>query len=388
MPEKRSPARLVSGHFQQQQQASNQQQRPRRAVADSATSEEQCHPRKIFVGGLAHKTTTQHLRDYFGRFGSIVDAVVLRWPDGRSRGFGYVTFGDVNSASQALRGQHAVGGRQVDVKRAVPGTNKLFVGGLPQNTTATELREHFETFGVVSDAVVMMDPTTNRSRGFGFVCFLPGQEGAAAVASSLDNYQSHRLRGKWIEVKSAAPPHKLAPSKDGGSDGVCTPSDEEDDMVVPSAAYAVASLPACGPPGLLEPAKVTLASCTSSYAQVPITMATPPGLEGLPRAQKWEAPPIVKAAAHPAMRGAAGGATTLSTDVPSLGSFMCSDTWGNNPSSVDTDGLFSTSADLKRSLEQLLRLESTRKKAEASSKEPASSATTFECSSSTQIQVH
>jgi hypothetical protein len=256
---------------------------------------------------------------------------------------------------------------------------------LPQNTTATELREHFETFGVVSDAVVMMDPTTNRSRGFGFVCFLPGQEGAAAVASSLDNYQSHRLRGKWIEVKSAAPPHKLAPSKDGGSDGMCTPSDE-DDVVVPSAAYAVASLPGRGPPGLLEPAKVTLASCTS--ATVPITMATPPGLEGLSRAQKWEGP-IVTMSAHPAMRGAAGGATPLSTDVSSLGSFMCSgDTWGNTPPSVDTDGLFSTSADLKRSLEQLLRLESIRKKAEASSKEPASSAATFDCSSSAQIQVH
>lgn len=60
-----------------------------------------------------------------------------------------------------------VGGRDVDVKRAVPGTNKLFVGGLPQNATAAELREHFEAFGVVSDAVVMIDPSTNRSRGFG-----------------------------------------------------------------------------------------------------------------------------------------------------------------------------------------------------------------------------
>merc|ERR1719159_2008495 len=76
----------------------------RAATADSATLEEQCHPRKIFVGGLAHKTTTQHLRDYFQRFGSIVDAVVLRWPDGRSRGFGYVTFNDTGAASQALKG--------------------------------------------------------------------------------------------------------------------------------------------------------------------------------------------------------------------------------------------------------------------------------------------
>lgn len=186
-----------------------------RATVDSNTLEEQCHPRKIFIGGLAHKTTTQHLRDHFGRFGAIVDAVVLRWPDGRSRGFGYVTFADAHAAHCTLQQAHQLSGREVDVKRAVPGTNKLFVGGLPQNTSANELREHFEKFGVVSDAVVMIDPATSRSRGFGFVCFLPGHEGAAAVTASLDNYENHRIRGKWIEVKSAAPPHKLISTSKG-----------------------------------------------------------------------------------------------------------------------------------------------------------------------------
>eukprot|EP00927_Polykrikos_kofoidii_P043085 TRINITY_DN3714_c0_g2_i1.p1 TRINITY_DN3714_c0_g2~~TRINITY_DN3714_c0_g2_i1.p1 ORF type:complete len:669 (+),score=94.96 TRINITY_DN3714_c0_g2_i1:58-2007(+) len=185
----------------------------RHAGVDNATQEDQCHPRKLFIGGLAHKTTTLHLRDHFVRFGTIVDAVVLRWPDGRSRGFGYVTFSDAQAASAAIKEKHQLGGRPVDVKRAVPGTNKLFVGGLPQNTSATELREHFESFGVVSDAVVMIDPATSRSRGFGFICFLPGQEGAAAVTAALEKYDKHRLRGKWIEVKSACPPHKLV-SKD------------------------------------------------------------------------------------------------------------------------------------------------------------------------------
>lgn len=179
------------------------------SAVDNNTLEEQCHPRKVFLGGLAHKTTTQNLRDMLGRFGAIVDAVVLRWPDGRSRGFGYVTFADASAAASVLQEKHVLHGREVDVKRAVPGTNKLFIGGLPQNSSANELREHFEQFGVVSDAVVMIDPSTGRSRGFGFVCFLPGHEGATAVASALEQYDNHRIRGKWIEVKSAAPPHKL-----------------------------------------------------------------------------------------------------------------------------------------------------------------------------------
>lgn len=189
-------------------------------VAELWCGEDQCHPRKLFIGGLAHKTTTQQLRDHFARHGPIVDAVVLRWPDGRSRGFGYVTFAEAPSANAAMQRSHRLGGRVVDVKRAVPGTNKLFVGGLPQNTTSAELRDHFEAFGVVSDTVVMIDPTTGRSRGFGFVCFLPGQEGAQAVTVCLEQYQNHRIRGKWVEVKSAAPPHKLAAN--GGAAAVAS----------------------------------------------------------------------------------------------------------------------------------------------------------------------
>jgi len=140
-----------------------------------------------------------------------MDAVVLRWPDGRSRGFGYVTFVTAEAAAAAaLQTTHHVGGRQIDTKRAVPGTNKVFVGGLPKNCTAAELREHFEAFGIVSDAAVMMDPVTNRSRGFGFVCFLAGLEGSKSVAAALAEYSNHTIRGKWIEVKSAVSPHLLA----------------------------------------------------------------------------------------------------------------------------------------------------------------------------------
>mmetsp|Transcript_72517 Transcript_72517/g.143801 ORF Transcript_72517/g.143801 Transcript_72517/m.143801 type:complete len:452 (+) Transcript_72517:55-1410(+) len=289
-------------------------ERRRAAMADSATLENQCHPRKIFIGGLAHKTTTQQLRDYFSRYGAIVDAVVLRWPDGRSRGFGYVTFSDTAAVAAALRVSHQVGGRHIDVKRAVPGTNKLFVGGLPQNTAATELREHFEAFGVVSDAVVMIDPVTGRSRGFGFVCYLPGQEGAAAVAAALEQYNNHRIRGKWIEVKSAASPHKLAAkegpsdSHEGASASASTAAGTCDELQVADSESESASLnngpvvnarPVASPhgrrsvpskahqlPGQMSyvgPCKVSLPRATAATKQQSVfaTMGTPPGL-GVP----------------------------------------------------------------------------------------------------------
>jgi len=169
-----------------------------------------CHPAKLFIGGLPRQTSTQQLRDHFSKHGRVVDCVVMRWSDGRSRGFGYITYDNAESANACLKAPQTLDGRVVDVKRAVPGTNKLFVGGLPQGVTAAELRTYFSSFGPVSDAVVMMDSATGRSRGFGFVCFAPGPEGATAIAGALANYDQHQLRGKWIEVKSAAPPQELA----------------------------------------------------------------------------------------------------------------------------------------------------------------------------------
>lgn len=49
---------------------------------------------------------------------------------------------------------------------------KIFVGGLSTQTTAVTVRKFFEQFGAVADAVVMRDPVTNHSRGFGFVTYV------------------------------------------------------------------------------------------------------------------------------------------------------------------------------------------------------------------------
>jgi len=385
----------------------SQPERRRAAVADSATLENQCHPRKIFIGGLAHKTTTQQLRDYFSRYGAIVDAVVLRWPDGRSRGFGYVTFSEAVAASAALRISHQVGGRQIDVKRAVPGTNKLFVGGLPQNTAATELREHFEAFGIVSDAVVMIDPVTGRSRGFGFVCFLPGQDGAAAVTAALEQYDNHRLRGKWIEVKSAASPHKLAAKEGGRSPQEAlaaeapAPAPAAKDRPQPWAACASAEdarrrpVP-CGPmtdarpvasphrhhggqqkshQALLEPRKVALPTTTATMSAALAAMGTPPGLTPpvsdteSPAEAAYPEPAIPTYQASWPSAAAPGGQLSLASALgvpgaptPAPHHFTSHEgqaalqPWGGAQAACG--GLFATSYSLVQSLEQLLKQQS------------------------------
>lgn len=46
---------------------------------------------------------------------------------------------------------------------------KIFVGGLPYHTTDGSLREYFEQFGEIDEAVVITDRQTGKSRGYGFV---------------------------------------------------------------------------------------------------------------------------------------------------------------------------------------------------------------------------
>mmetsp|Transcript_97869 Transcript_97869/g.281159 ORF Transcript_97869/g.281159 Transcript_97869/m.281159 type:complete len:433 (-) Transcript_97869:126-1424(-) len=293
--------------------------RDHKGAAEDAGRAGAFHPRKVFVGGLAHKTTTGQLREHFRRFGSVADTVVLRWPDGRSRGFGYVAFADATGPEAVLATVHDIGGRRVDVKRAVPGTNKLFVGGLPQNTTSSELSDHFETFGIVSDAVVMIDPATCRSRGFGFVCFLPGPEGTAAVATALARYDSHRIRGKWIEVKNAEPPHKVAASSGSSEAGSAvapslSASTSEEDRAQCREKYSQPPPPdsRSGSASLMSPRKVALPAGLDLDLDIGLA-AAPLGFRTLP-ATASTAPLAASAKAAAAALDALGAPPGLAGD--------------------------------------------------------------------------
>ena len=55
------------------------------------------------------------LLSYFGRFGNIVDCIVMRNPEtGKSRGFGFVKFANPSAVNEILtHAPHTVDGRQV-----------------------------------------------------------------------------------------------------------------------------------------------------------------------------------------------------------------------------------------------------------------------------------
>lgn len=78
-------------------------------------------------------------------------------------------------------------------------TNKLFVGGLSWNTTSAELENTFATCGTVTEAKVVTDRDTGRSRGFGFVTF----EDEQAAALAVEKLDGSTLDGRTIRVDRA-----------------------------------------------------------------------------------------------------------------------------------------------------------------------------------------
>ncbi|KAG8632921.1 RNA-binding protein 38 isoform X2 [Manihot esculenta] len=57
---------------------------------------------KVFVGGLAWETPTDEMRRYFEQFGEILEAVIITDKNtGKSKGYGFVTFRDPESAGKA-----------------------------------------------------------------------------------------------------------------------------------------------------------------------------------------------------------------------------------------------------------------------------------------------
>uniref|UniRef100_A0A7N1A4P3 RRM domain-containing protein n=1 Tax=Kalanchoe fedtschenkoi TaxID=63787 RepID=A0A7N1A4P3_KALFE len=100
---------------------------------------------KVFVGGLAWETQSDTVRRYFEQFGDILEAVVIIDKNtGRSKGYGFVTFRDPESARRAcMDPSPVIDGRRANCNLASLGRPQPslpygrfrpaspFIGGIP-----------------------------------------------------------------------------------------------------------------------------------------------------------------------------------------------------------------------------------------------------------------
>jgi cold-inducible RNA-binding protein len=78
---------------------------------------------------------------------------------------------------------------------------KLFVAGLSYSTTHDGLVDHFSKCGTVTSAQIMTDPSSGRSRGFGFVDMSTDDEAAAAIT----RLNGQMLDGRSLKIEAARP---------------------------------------------------------------------------------------------------------------------------------------------------------------------------------------
>ena len=80
-------------------------------------------------------------------------------------------------------------------------SSKLYVGNLSFDTTEIDLQDHFAQAGTVSEAALMQDKFTGKSRGFAFITMSSSEEAQKAISL----FHGQALQGRPLTVNEARP---------------------------------------------------------------------------------------------------------------------------------------------------------------------------------------
>ena len=94
-------------------------------------------------------------------------------------------------------------------------STKLFVGNLSFNTTENDLQDAFAAHGTVVETNLMMDRTTGRPRGFGFITMSSPEEAEKAIQAM----NGAQVDGRALTVNIARPREDRPPGGGGGGGG-------------------------------------------------------------------------------------------------------------------------------------------------------------------------
>ncbi|KAK1750655.1 putative nuclear and cytoplasmic polyadenylated RNA-binding protein [Echria macrotheca] len=170
--------------------------------------------RALYVGGLDPRVTEDVLRQIFETTGHVQNVKII--PDKNAKGYnyGFVEYDDPGSAERAMQ---TLNGRRVhqseirvnwayqsntSSKEDTSNHFHIFVGDLSNEVNDEVLLQAFSAFGSVSEARVMWDMKTGRSRGYGFVAFRERPDAEKALSSMDGEWLGSRaIRCNWANQK-------------------------------------------------------------------------------------------------------------------------------------------------------------------------------------------
>lgn len=170
--------------------------------------------RALYVGGLDPRVTEDILRQIFETTGHVQNVKII--PDKNAKGYnyGFVEYDDPGAAERAMQ---TLNGRRVHQseirvnwayqsnttsKEDTSNHFHIFVGDLSNEVNDEVLLQAFSAFGSVSEARVMWDMKTGRSRGYGFVAFRERPDAEKALSSMDGEWLGSRaIRCNWANQK-------------------------------------------------------------------------------------------------------------------------------------------------------------------------------------------
>jgi len=159
----------------------------------------------IFVKNLDEGVVEDELKKIFSAFGEITSLALMNAEDGKSKGFAFINYGDMEAARKAVEEKNGVdlNGKAMYVGRAQKKSERtaelkekfdkikqerinkyqgvnLYVKNLDENLEDDAFRTAFEEYGQITSCKVMRDDKVH-GKGFGFVCYTTPEEATKAV---------------------------------------------------------------------------------------------------------------------------------------------------------------------------------------------------------------
>lgn len=172
--------------------------------------------RKLFVGGLPQECTQDDLKEYFGKYGELERVQLKMDPTtGRSRGFAFVLFSDMDGIDAAVKDEHSIKGKKSTVKKADVKPGKIYLGKLPdQGITEDDIRTNLSEYGVVTEVIRPIDKQKNNEpKNFCFITFEKERISKKLIQQGTVNINGHRLMVKEVT------PNPRDPNQRGGMRG-------------------------------------------------------------------------------------------------------------------------------------------------------------------------
>ncbi|XP_031262077.1 oligouridylate-binding protein 1B isoform X4 [Pistacia vera] len=197
--------------------------------------------RSVYVGNIHTQVTEPLLQEVFSSTGPVEGCKLIRK---EKSSYGFIHYFDRRSAAMAilsLNGRHLFG-QPIKVNWAyasgqredTSGHFNIFVGDLSPEVTDATLYACFSVYPSCSDARVMWDQKTGRSRGFGFVSFRNQQDAQSAINDLTGKWLgSRQIRCNWAtkgagsnDDKQSSDAKSVVELTNGSSDGKETTNNE------------------------------------------------------------------------------------------------------------------------------------------------------------------